>query len=168
MQYNGNPLQLRRFSAEDATTIATWPRSLTEARWWAGPKTSLPLPLEVVQDWHSEPDVHPYMLSDGVTPLGYGELWVDGDEQEVDLARLIVAPDHRGHGLGVWLVSFLVEEARRTDYPRVFLRVFPENQIAIACYARAGFTAVTSAEQEVFNQGQPVEYCWMSYSLSEE
>jgi ribosomal protein S18 acetylase RimI-like enzyme len=48
------------------------------------------------------------------------------------------------------------------DRARVFLRVVPDNQIAISCYHRAGFTPVSSAEQQSLNKGQPVEYHWMS------
>ncbi len=36
--------------------------------------------------------------------VGYGELWLDAEENEVKLARLIVAPELRGRGLGQRLV----------------------------------------------------------------
>jgi hypothetical protein len=36
----------------------------------------------------------------GLTGTGYGELWLDTDEDEVELARLIVPPDRRHQGLG--------------------------------------------------------------------
>jgi ribosomal protein S18 acetylase RimI-like enzyme len=161
MLHNGNTLQLRRFSPQAIETLITWPQSLTEARWWAGPQTSWPVPIEAVQRWHDDPDVHPYILYNRATLLGYGELWVDAAEQEVELARLVVAPEHRGQGVGVALVRLLLEEARRTDYPRAFLRVFPDNHAAISCYLRAGFTPVSPSEQQSFNQGQPIDYLWM-------
>jgi ribosomal protein S18 acetylase RimI-like enzyme len=116
-----------------------------------------------MQRWHYDPDTYPYVLHSGVSLLGYGELWVDAGEQEVELARLIVAPAQRGQGIGVTLVRRLLEEVRRTAYPRAFLRVVPDNRIAIACYLRAGFTAVIKADQQTFNRGQPIEYLWMSH-----
>lgn len=67
-----------------------------------------------------------------------GELWVDDDEQEVELARLIVAPAHRGQGVGRRIVTGLVEHAHRI-HPTAFLRVRPENEAARRCYAAAGF-----------------------------
>lgn len=161
-----NTLQLRRYSPQDAAAILTWPQSIVEARWWAGPQTRWPLPPEVIQRWHADPDVQPYVLSSQNTLLGYGELWVDAAEQEVELARLIVAPERRGQGIGVALVRLLLEAARRTEYPRAFLRVFPDNHGAIACYLRAGFTPVSQDEQQAFNQGQPVAYHWMSQALT--
>jgi ribosomal protein S18 acetylase RimI-like enzyme len=163
---DGNALHLRRFLPRDAVSVITWPQSPLEARWWAG--ADWPLPPDVFQRWHADPDVHPYVLSDGTTPLGYGELWVDKVEQEVELARLIVAPEHRGQGFGVALVGFLLEEARRTDYPRAFLRVVPDNHIAMSCYLRAGFTLLSPAEQQSFNRGQPLEYLWMDHPIPDK
>ncbi len=61
-----------------------------------------------------------------------GEVWLDDEEEEVELARLIVAPSHRGRGIGRQLVSELVELAR-AGYPDVFVRVHPDN--AAACTA---------------------------------
>jgi ribosomal protein S18 acetylase RimI-like enzyme len=112
--------------------------------------------LDVVQRWHDDPDVHPFILTDGATLLAYGEVWVDVVEQEVELARLIVAPGQRGQGLGVALVRMLLEEASSTGYPRAFLRVVPDNHVAIRCYLRAGFTVLSPAEQQTFNRGQPI------------
>lgn len=158
---NTNLVALRRFSAQDATAIVTWPQSITEARWWAGPQTDSPLASAVVQRWHADPDVHPYSLHQGTRLLGYGELWIDSVAAEVELARLIVAPAHRGQGIGVRLVQLLLEQAWQTGYPQAFLRVCPDNHAAITCYLRAGFTLISAAEQQSFNQGQFIDYLWM-------
>jgi hypothetical protein len=95
MRHNGNVLQLRRFSPQDATTIIGWPQSLREAQWWAGPHTRWPLTPEAMQRWHYDPGTHPYVFHSGASMLGYGELWLDAEEQEVALARLIVLPMKR-------------------------------------------------------------------------
>ena len=65
-------------------------------------------------------------------------LWVDYAEAEVELARLIVDPGERGQGLGRRLVAGLADLAR-SRYPRVFLRVHPDNIAAQRCYAGSGF-----------------------------
>jgi ribosomal protein S18 acetylase RimI-like enzyme len=171
---NPTGLALQRFTAQDAEVIVTWPQSITEARWWAGPHISWPLTNAVVQHWHVDPDVHPYILNQGATLLGYGELWVDPVAQEVELARLIVAPMHRGQGIGVCLVRLLLAQAEQTGYPQIFLRVCPDNHAAITCYLRAGFTPFSPEKQSAFNQGQPLDYLWLrgwpdpAYSLAQK
>ncbi len=171
MLTNESTPQLRRFSPQDAASVLAWPQSLTEARWWAGPQTSWPIPPEAFQRWHDDPDAHPYILGDRATPLGYGELWIDAAEREVELARLIVAPGQRGQGVGASLVRLLLDEARRTGYPRAFLRVFPDNQAAISCYLRAGFTPVSPAEQQSFNHAPADRVCldgqlsWLAFAV---
>ena len=96
---------------------------------------------------------------------GYGELWTDEAEQEVELARIIVDPDYRGRGVGKRLVCMLLERASVTSLPDAFVRVVPENGAAIACYVGAGFSPVPEKEREEFNSGQPVDYVWMHYPL---
>jgi ribosomal protein S18 acetylase RimI-like enzyme len=154
-------VQLRRFAPPDAASIIAWPQSPAEAQWWAGAQAGWPLSIEALERWHADPDIHPYVLAGAATLLGYGELWIDAEEHEVELARLIVAPEQRGRGFGVALALALLRAAGRTNYPRAFLRVAPDNHVAVRCYRRAGFTPLSPAEQALFNQGQPIDYLWM-------
>lgn len=158
-------LILRPFEGRHAPTIVAWPQSVEEARWWAGPRTAWPPHPSVMERWHADPEVHPHVLIDRGALIGYGELWADAEEREVELARLIVAPERRGQGVGRRLVGLLLENARHTGYPYAFLRVFPENRAGIACYLKSGFEQVCPADQQRFNQGQPVDYLWMRYAL---
>jgi RimJ/RimL family protein N-acetyltransferase len=167
MTYNENVVQLRRFAPHDTAALISWPQSHAEAQWWAGPQTRWPLTPTVVQRWHIDPDARPYVLHNGEVQLGYGELWVDAEEQEVELARVIVAPTQRGKGFGVALVRQLLTEAGRSAYPRSFVRVVPENRVALACYLRAGFTPVNVHDQQAFNRGQPMEYLWMLHTMGQ-
>lgn len=79
--------------AGDATTVAWWSRSAEEARRWCS-VAEHPFPAERVRGWWAGNDVQPWLLAEGpeAVPVGYGELWVDGEEDEVELARLIVRP----------------------------------------------------------------------------
>jgi ribosomal protein S18 acetylase RimI-like enzyme len=74
---------------------------------------------------------------------------------------LIVAPARRGQGLGGRLVRLLVELARAA-YPTIALRVAPDNVVAQRCYLRAGFVRASAEDEAEWNQGQPVEYVWMT------
>jgi ribosomal protein S18 acetylase RimI-like enzyme len=109
--------------------------------------------------------VRPYVLREGGVLLGYGELWVDDDEREVELARIIVRPERRGHGVGRLLVSRLLEKAVQTGHPAALVRVVPENGAALACYRAAGFAPVSGGERRRFNEEQPLEYVWLRRAL---
>jgi len=104
-----------------------------------------------------------FSVSDSGPPVAYGELWLDDEEGEVELARLLVAPEHRGQGLGRVLVRELVAHARTThpELPDVILRVRPENAQAIRAYVAAGFVDVPAGEQATWNEGQRFAYHWM-------
>jgi ribosomal protein S18 acetylase RimI-like enzyme len=93
--------------------------------------------------------------------VGYGEVWEDPDEDEAELARLIIDPARRGHGLGRVMVRAFLAEARRCGWADVWLRVTPDNEPALRCYAAVGFTRATLEEEAEFNVGQPEAFVWM-------
>ena len=156
---------LREFRGSDAREIARWPGSLEEVRRWAGSDPGWPVDVAVFGRWHADPDVRPYVICEGKKQIGYGEVWVDEPEQEVELARIIVSPDKRGRGVGRRLVRLLLDRAALAGLPEAFVRVVPENGAAIGCYRGAGFSPVSEPEREVFNRGQPVDYFWMHHPL---
>src|ERR671921_1119102 len=145
---------LREFRGSDAREIARWPGSLEEVRRWAGSDPGWPVDEAVFGRWHADPDVRPYIICDGEEPIGYGEVWVDEPEKEVELARIIVSPDRRGRGVGRRLVRLLLEQAALSGLPDAFVRVVPENAAAIGCFRGAGFSPASAPEREEFNRGQ--------------
>lgn len=156
---------LVEFREPDAREVARWPTSVEEVRLWAGSAGACPVDASVFRRWHAEPDVRPYVLRVGEVTVGYGELWIDEAEREVELARIIVNPDYRGRGVGKRLVGLLLQRASLSSLPDAFVRVVPENGAAIACYRGGGFSPVPEKEREEFNRGQPVDYVWMHHSL---
>ena len=118
-------------------------------------------PTEVLEWW--EPDyVQPWvMLDDRGERVAYGELWVDDEEDEVELARLIVDPALRGRGLGKQLTRLLMAKAAETGLTTTMLRVVPDNAVAIGCYLSCGFEPLGPEESAVWNEGQRREWYWM-------
>src|SRR5215204_5611994 len=100
---------LVEFREPDAREVVRWPTSAGEVRLWAGSGCGWPVDASVFRRWHAEPEVKPYVLHDSKAMVGYGELWTDESEQEVELARIIVNPDHRCRGVGKLLVGLLLE-----------------------------------------------------------
>ncbi|WP_440067795.1 GNAT family N-acetyltransferase [Streptosporangium sp. OZ121] len=155
-------MDLLPFAAAHATTVAGWPASPREVAMWCG-RHEFPLPARVVTDWQQGEDVRSHMLFAQGDPLGYGELWVDTEEGEIELARIIVAPGVRGRGIGRELVRGLAALARDAGYANVFMRVHPDNDRALRCYRGAGFLPVDAHLAAEWNVSQPVDYVWLRH-----
>ena len=153
-------MQLQPFTVAAAAQISAWATSRDEVFKWCS-RTEAPAPAAIIVAWSEPADVASYVLVDDDGALvAYGELWIDDDEHEVELARLIVAPWLRGRGIGRRFVTMLTEEARR-HHRFVALRVHPDNEPAQRCYAAAGFERATASEEGEWNRGQPVGFVWM-------
>jgi GNAT superfamily N-acetyltransferase len=153
------PLRLRAFDPSAAEIVAGWAESEEETLRWCG--RAAPVTPDVVAAWSHEAGVQPYGLYHDDRLVGYGEAWVDDEESEVELARLIIEPTERGHGLGRRLVSELTTVALR-HHPSVFMRVHPENASALRCYASVDFVPVEPALAAEWNRPQPVAYVWLT------
>lgn len=154
---------LLEFTDSDAREVASWATSIEEVRRWAGSAVGCPVDASVFRSWHADPDVRPYVMREGETLVGYGELWID--KQEVELARIIVGPTSRGRGVGRRLIRLLLERATRSGFPEAFVRVVPDNDVATACCRSAGFSSVPEPARKLYNRGQPVDYVWMRHPL---
>ena len=148
---------LTPFDPALAPVVASWAAPGAETLRWCGLPAA---PAAVVASWGEAADVRAYGLLDGEDLIGYGELWLDDEEAEVELARIVVAPARRGRGTGRVLTAALAERAR-THHDQVFLRVHPDNEPALRCYRGAGFVPVAAAEAAGWNRGQPVGYVWL-------
>lgn len=155
---------MRPARTEDAVVVARWPTSVSEAAHWCS-RREHPVAPETVTGWWAESDVLPRVLvREDDVPVAYGELWVDAEEDEVELARLIVDPARRRQGLGRRLVDHLLTEARATGLTGCILRVVPDNDAALATYRSVGFVDVDPAAAADWNTGQPTSYVWLEHA----
>jgi ribosomal protein S18 acetylase RimI-like enzyme len=123
-----------------------------------------PFPADAVTAWWERADVSPWLLCDPAgVPVAYGEIWDDEDEDEAELARLIVAPTRRRTGVGRRLVAELVGHARAGGRGGCFIRVAPGNTGALALYRAAGFRDIDDATAADWNRGQPTSYSWLEH-----
>jgi ribosomal protein S18 acetylase RimI-like enzyme len=156
-------VELRSFEGAYAPLVAGWTRTAQEVSLLTG-RDEYPFPADILSSWRAiADDIQAYLYFDGETPVAYGELWLDDEEDEVELARLIVDPDLRGKGIGTDFVRALLEPARSTGYADIFLRVRPDNAQAIRAYLRAGFQPVDEAVAAEWNKPQPINYTWLQY-----
>ena len=157
------PLRLRPFPADSASVVSRWATTDEEVVMWCG-RPAAPVPPGQINAWAREDGVQPFGLYRDGQLVAYGELWVDDGEAEVELARLIVDPGERGQGLGRRLAAGLADLAR-SRYPRVFLRIHPDNIAAQRCYAAAGFQPAAPDQAAAWNASQPVDYIWLSLAV---
>jgi RimJ/RimL family protein N-acetyltransferase len=157
-------MPLDSFDPGQAALVASWAVGDDVVRAWCAVEGDA-VPADVVAGWSEADDVEAFLFSvdRGGPYVAYGELWLDEEEGEVELARLLVSPDRRGRGVGRVLVRELVDRARtiHPGLPDVILRVRPENTQAIRAYAAAGFVDVPDDEQATWNEGQRFAYHWM-------
>lgn len=154
-------MQLQPFEEADAATVGSWATTAADALMWRV-ENGGPVPADRILACAAEDGVRPHVLHQDGIPVAYGELWIDDDEQEVELARLIVAPGRRGQGIGRTLVAELVRRAT-AHYADVFLRLRPGNTPALRCYLAAGFHRVPADLEQQWNAAQPIAYVWMRH-----
>jgi ribosomal protein S18 acetylase RimI-like enzyme len=153
------PLRLRPFPADLADVVSGWATTGQDVLMWCGAVVA-PVPASQIRAWAGEDGAEPFGLYRGQRLVAYGELWVDDEEGEVELARLIVDPAERGRGVGRCLAAGLARLAQSRQ-PQVFMRVHPANIAAQRCYAAAGFEPVEPHQAAAWNAGQPVGYVWL-------
>ena len=121
-----------------------------------------PIEPDEVRAWWELDYVRPWvMLDDKDRLIAYGELWVDPEEDEVELARLIVDPALRGRGYGKQLTRELMAKAAETELGTTMLRTTPDNVVAIGCYLSCGFVRLPPDEEAEWNEGQRRDWVWM-------
>jgi ribosomal protein S18 acetylase RimI-like enzyme len=152
------------YDGAGAREVVAWCAASPYSREWV--PAGATDPDAVLAGWHTDPDITGYLLVRDDLPVAYGELWVEEDEDEAELAHLVVDPAQRRQGLGRALATELVAVAGAFPVSNLFLRVHPDNDAAIACYATAGFVPVSAEDEAAFNAGQPASYRWMRHEPS--
>lgn len=61
------------------------------------------------------------------------------DEPSVEISSFVIRPSHRGRGIGAALAEEVARFARRRGVLHLDLRVFAENEAAVAFWGRLGF-----------------------------
>jgi [ribosomal protein S18]-alanine N-acetyltransferase len=153
--------RLTAYQPQAAAAVVGWAADSLFSRAWL-PEGEPPADV-VMRQWHADPDVHPFLLTVHGNLVGYGELWVDEAEGEVELAHLLVDPQQRGRGYGKALGELLTGEAHSFGLDTV-LRVDRRNDVAIRCYTSLGFARFSEVEEAEWNAGQRREYAWMRHT----
>lgn len=141
MDYVLQPVRPSHFAV-----VAGWLDSPAATLRWAGPGVPFPLPADAVAAALALPARPGWALLDGDgTCLGFGQYWQTAPGS-THLGRIIVSPQARGRGLGRELMTALCAEALRSSAAlQLTLKVYRDNQAAVALYRNLGFVASEDA-----------------------
>ncbi|MBR3290021.1 MAG: ribosomal protein S18-alanine N-acetyltransferase [Clostridia bacterium] len=123
------PLSVVRMTAEHLPALAE-----IEAMCFSQPWSAEGLAAEL----HNDTAVFLVAVNESGAPLGY--LGMHQVLDECDIARVAVHPEHRGNGVGFWLLSAAHRYAQTHGGTRLMLEVRRSNAVARALYERFGFS----------------------------
>jgi len=145
-------IQLRRATAADLEIVADWIDSPDAARLWAGSRVAWPIARDRLADAIEWSQCESFALDErderhervesapgeGVRLVAFGQL-VPKPNDRLHMARLIVAPERRGAGVGRGLVSQIVDIALSRSPTALSLNVISGNDHALRLYEGQGF-----------------------------
>ncbi|MCH7703240.1 MAG: GNAT family N-acetyltransferase [Planctomycetes bacterium] len=137
-----SPLSLGAFDKLYAPLVAGWVQG-AEALFRLAPGTPPPLTAAKVVGWTSTGGCPWLLWAVGQQePCGYAELNpMESNPEALWMGHLLLRSDVRGQGWGHRFVRCLVDQAfDQMAASAIVLVVFPDNQPAIRCYERAGFS----------------------------
>ncbi|MGH2849544.1 MAG: GNAT family N-acetyltransferase [Solirubrobacteraceae bacterium] len=146
-------LTLIDFESDHFEALCSWFASERELVQWGGIAAQHPLDHVQLQRIVDErPRRLSWMAADEGRLVGHIELVLARDARAARIARVAIAPERRGRGLGRELVQLALEVAWQLDWvDRVDLRVYMWNAAALATYTRVGFVtqSVALSQREI-------------------
>jgi [ribosomal protein S18]-alanine N-acetyltransferase len=120
--------------------LASWIDDATACARWAGPLLKFPFPAGDLPALLGSDNTSSFSLVDSSCALvGFGQL-VQKDPTVLRLARIIIAPQMRGLGLGKTLCELLLAQAStNAAVEQLTLGVYRDNPSAISLYMSLGF-----------------------------
>jgi ribosomal-protein-alanine N-acetyltransferase len=132
--------QLRPATCNDLATILSWTTTAESLKRWGGPL--LTFPPDVAKTWAEigGNESNSFVLIDEHSRiLGFGQT-LQREAHVIHLARIILAPDTRGKGLGRILCEQLMQQAIAQYRPtKITLNVYQDNEVAVSLYRSLGF-----------------------------
>ena len=142
MRIRGQLTTVRRASEEDVDLLVRWHADPDVARYWDDEVFTRDEMLERLR----RSDVEAFVIEEGVDPVGYLQVWADGDQGGLDM---FLVPAARGRGLGpdaARAVALYLQSER--GWSRVTVDPYLWNEAAKRAWRRAGFRDVAEHEPD--------------------
>ena len=136
---NGGDLKLHTATADDIERLMAWFPTERSIDIWGGPKFRYPFTATTFHEDVRWREMSSYCGRDvDGKMLAFGQLYER--HGRINLARLVVSPQHRGQGIGKQLIELLMAKGREEfSLDEFSLYVYEDNLAARACYATVGF-----------------------------
>lgn len=157
-------IQVEPYTPAEVGNLLSWLRDFQENYFWCARK-QYPLNPEDLEHWHLDPDLQPYLGKKANQAVAYGEIQLNPERAEAEILRLVVAPSWRKQGLGQAMLQALLTQVDPQLIHRVYARLFPRNQAALACFEAQGFVRVPPEQEAEFNLWESIDFIWLQTSL---
>ena len=138
MPHNPDEARLLNCGDADLNQVLSWFSDARSVFYWGGPDLSFPLQTARFKRESKYHKSHSFVLRSADQLLAFGQLYNRLDR--IHLGRLVVAPEHRGQGVGDVLISQLIEQGRQLlGLQDASLFVLNDNLPAMSLYQRLGF-----------------------------
>ena len=136
------------FSLEYASLVRSWIDS-EETYFNVCRGKEFPPPDEIVETWQRQ-GVSSYLLVSENKPIAYGELWRRPLEMAMEICHVIVDPYKRSRGYGTKILTLLYDRAaQQPDLAKVVINLYSDDEIALGCYLKAGFSLAGTSNYTV-------------------
>jgi RimJ/RimL family protein N-acetyltransferase len=161
-------VRLRPFDRSDFEHLISWvPTSHALSR-WCGAFFSHPLNEHQLQrylDSATQPLVRTIFTATSLSGEAVGHISVAMIWPHLSsrLSRVLVAPSHRGRGIGRIMVANATAFSFETYHvDRIDLGVAADNAVAIACYHGQGFSHIGTWPKAIPIEAEIIDVCWMT------
>jgi ribosomal protein S18 acetylase RimI-like enzyme len=139
---------LREAVSNDYESLVRWVPDAAAALRWAGPEVVFPFVASQLEKQIQLSAGRSFVLESEGAPVAFGQYWCPASGT-VHLARLIVGPQFRGRGFWRALCLQLIDAgASATGATRFTLRVYQDNEAAVALYRSLGFEVVPQGSDD--------------------
>jgi aminoglycoside 6'-N-acetyltransferase len=127
---------VRPATADDVDMLVAWHADPDVSRYWDNETFTREEMLERL----GREDVDAFVVESGDRPVGYLQVWREGDEGGIDM---FLVPDARGRGLGPDAARAVARHLRdERGWAQVTVDPYVWNEPAIRAWRRAGFVEV--------------------------
>ena len=146
-------MKLIKASEQNLITMMAWFGDQESVTDWGGPHFRYPVTQETFLSDVKLDELESYSLVDNDDNLiAFGQYYLRVGH--CHLGRLVVAPKHRGQGIGKQLINLLMKKGcTELAVSESSLFVYKHNEYAIAVYQALGFIEATYPEPMAFENG---------------